>query len=171
MELLQFIIISTSYLFMSANKFFECAFIFLFFKINYENRTLEYNPHDHISVLMNLINMTIHYTVYQMVIIVKVIKQYNFGNSVICTYDKINFKFIELKNNLINYIIFSPIKFIMKKLLWYLLNNKLKFNSPSAFISTTTPTSRLHKTNMNPCVKLETNQDINNFLDGLLDGT
>jgi hypothetical protein len=161
MELLQFIIFSMSYSFMSINEFIKCVLIFLFLKINYENKILEYNPYDNISVLMNLIKMTIHFMVYQMVIIIKVIKQYNFGNRVICTYNKLNFKYIELKNKLLNFILFTPIKFLMNKLICYLFKNKLNFNN--TFIP------RLPKTNMKSYVKLETTQDINNFLDELLD--
>jgi hypothetical protein len=91
--------------------------------------------------------------IYQMNTMINIIKQNNFGNQVINVYNKLNDKYVELRDIMLSYILFKPLKFGMKKVISNLNDNNFK-----NFMLTP-------KTN----IKLNSNQDINKFLDGLLD--
>jgi hypothetical protein len=160
MELLQLILFGICYSFMNTLVLFDTIFIFIFLKINYKTQIIDYNPYNNISVLINFINIIIYLTIYYINIIFYVVKQNNFGNMIICTYNHINSKYIKIKNKILYYTLVTPVIFIIKKI----FNNLVKkFEINKNLID------KQNMYNLNYTHKLQTNQDINNFLDRLID--
>ncbi len=189
MELLQLIIFSLCYSFMSASTFFDTVLICLFLKITYKTNLLQANQYDPTSVLLNLVNIMLHLMVYQMGVMIEITKQNNIGNKVICTYNQLNTKYVQLRNKLLHWVLFTPMKFVMKKAIGNLVDEtameeikklsqmqaqKMASGSGSnehlqGFGLGFNNIPKLPKTTISPNIKLNSNQDINNFLDGLLE--
>jgi hypothetical protein len=145
MELLQLILFSFSYSLMNTGTFFYTILIYLFLNLIYkENNILNTNNFDPSMILINFINIILHLLVYQMGLLVDIIKKNQYGNQVFNIYNNINIKYILLKNKLLYYIIFIPTKLVIKKVIKYI------------------------DIEDNTNIQLKSNQDINKFLDGLL---
>ena len=145
MELLQLIFFSFSYSLMNTGTFFNTILIYLFLKLTYKkNNILNTNNFDPSMILINFINIILHLLVYQMGLLVDIIKKNQYGNQVFNIYNNINIKYILLKNKLLYYIIFIPTKLVTKKVIKYI------------------------DIEDNTNIQLKSNQDINKFLDGLL---
>jgi len=145
MELLQLILFSFSYSLMNTGTFFYTILIYLFLNLIYkENNILNTNNFDPSMILINFINIILHLLVYQMGLLVDIIKKNQYGNQVFNIYNNINIKYILLKNKLLYYIIFIPTKLVTKKVIKYI------------------------DIEDNTNIQLKSNQDINKFLDGLL---
>ena len=146
MELLQLIFLVFSYSVMSTRTFFNTVLVYLFFNLTYKkNNLVNSNNFDLSLIFINLINLILHLLVYQMGLLVNIIKKNQYGNQIINIYDNINTKYLLLKNKLLYYVIFYPLKLINKKVMNYInIEN-------------------------NTNIHLKSNQDINKFLDGLID--
>lgn len=146
MELLQLIFFTLSYNFMSIGNFFNTILIYLFLKLTYKNNILtNTNNLDPTMIIINFLNTALHLLVYQMGLIINIIKQNDYCNFVVNIYNIANKKYVELRNKTLYYIVFTPLKLGMKKVI---CNLNIEPNSN---------------------IELKSNQDINNFLDGLLD--
>ena len=151
MELLQLILFSLSYTFMSTGIFFDTILIYLFLKISYKSNNLTHiNLYDPTTILIKFLIITLYLMVYQMDMMIDILKQNNYSNQVISVYNKLNVKYVELRNTMLYYVLFKPLKFGMKKAI-----SNFKISIP--------------KTNIDSNIKLNSNQSINDFLDGLLD--
>lgn len=146
MELLQLIFLVFSYSVMSTGTFFNTVLVYLFLNLTYKkNNIVNSNNFDLSLIFINLINLILHLLVYQMGLLVNIIKKNQYGNQIINIYDNINTKYLLLKNKLLYYVIFYPLKLINKKVMNYInIEN-------------------------NTNIHLKSNQDINKFLDGLID--
>ena len=146
MELLQLIFLVFSYSVMSTRTFFNTVLVYLFLNLTYKkNNLVNSNNFDLSLIFINLINLILHLLVYQMGLLVNIIKKNQYGNQIINIYDNINTKYLLLKNKLLYYVIFYPLKLINKKVMNYInIEN-------------------------NTNIHLKSNQDINKFLDGLID--
>lgn len=146
MELLQLIFLVFSYSVMSTGTFFNTVLVYLFFNLTYKkNNLVNSNNFDLSLIFINLINLILHLLVYQMGLLVNIIKKNQYGNQIINIYNNINTKYLLLKNKLLYYVIFYPLKLINKKVMNYInIEN-------------------------NTNIHLKSNQDINKFLDGLID--
>ena len=146
MELLQLIFFTFSYNFMSTGNFFNTVLIYLFLKLTYKkNNMTNINNFDPSMIIINFLNISLHLLVNQLSLLINMINQNIYGNQVIETYKKININYITLKNKTLYYLLSIPFKLGMKKV----INN---FNYDE-----------------NSNIQLKSNQDINKFLDGLLD--
>jgi hypothetical protein len=146
MELLQLIFFTLSYNFMSIGNFFNTILIYLFLRLTYKKNNLtSSNILDPTMIIISFINTVLHLLVYQMGLIINIIKQNNYCNFVINIYNIANKKYVEIRNKTLYYIVFTPLKLGMKKVI---CNLNIEPNSN---------------------IKLKSNQDINNFLNGLLD--
>jgi hypothetical protein len=146
MELLQLIFLVFSYSVMSTRTFFNTVLVYLFLNLTYKkNNLVNSNNFDLSLIFINLINLILHLLVYQMGLLVNIIKKNQYGNQIINIYNNINTKYLLLKNKLLYYVIFYPLKLINKKVMNYInIEN-------------------------NTNIHLKSNQDINKFLDGLID--
>ena len=145
MELLQLILFSFSYSLMNTGTFFYTILIYLFLNLIYKkNNILNTNNFDPSMIIINFINIILHLLVYQMGLLVNIIKKNQYGNQVFNIYNNINNKYVLLKNKLLYYIIFIPTKLVTKKVIKYI------------------------DIEDNTNIQLKSNQDINKFLDGLL---
>ena len=145
MELLQLIFFTFSYNFMSVGNFFNTILIYLFLKLVYKKNNIINSNLDPSMIIINFLNILLHLLVYQMGLMINVMKQNVYYNKVITLYNNMNNKYVSIKNKILHYIIFIPLKLGMSKM----LNN----------------ISREVNSNTN----LKSNQDINIFLDGLLE--
>jgi len=131
---------------MSTRTFFNTVLVYLFLNLTYKkNNLVNSNNFDLSLIFINLINLILHLLVYQMGLLVNIIKKNQYGNQIINIYNNINTKYLLLKNKLLYYVIFYPLKLINKKVMNYInIEN-------------------------NTNIHLKSNQDINKFLDGLID--
>jgi len=146
MELLQLIFFGFSYSYMSTGTFFNTLLLYLFLNLTYKNNNLlNSNNFDPTILIVNFIKIMLHLLVYQMGLLVNVISKNKHGNKIISIYNNINNKYIILKNKLLYYVLLIPTKLITRKVIKY-------FDMEN-----------------NSNIQLKSNQDINRFLDGLLD--
>ena len=142
MELLQLILFSFLYSLMNTGTFFYTILIYLFLNLIYKkNNILNTNNFDPSMIIINFINIILHLLVYQMGLLVNIIKKNQYGNQVFNIYNNINNKYVLLKNKLLYYIIFIPTKLVTKKVIKYI------------------------DIEDNTNIQLKSNQDINKFLD------
>jgi len=144
MELLQLIFFTFSYNYMSTGLFLNTLFFYLLLKLTYKknNITIQNNL-DPTVIIVNLLNIILHILFNQIILLINKIKNNNNFNKIISSYNIINNKYVILRNKTLYYIIFTPLKFVMKKL--------------------------IKNIDLNTNIELKSNQDINMFLDGLLD--
>lgn len=140
MELFTLIIFSTSLFLFGANAciLFGTMLIYSFLIIIYKTN---------INYLNNLDLMTVF--IYQFNNFVKAINKTRYGSLIINFYNYLDSIIVQIKKLIFNWLVLIPGKFIMNKTIRTLLDSKIvKENSTN--------------------IKLETNIDISNFLDGLL---
>ena len=126
---------------------------------NYDNNL------DPITLLVNLINIMMHLLVYQFNDFVKAINKTKYGSLIVSSYNYLDSKVVQIKNLIFNWLVLIPVKFIMGKTIRTLLDgNMIKTNRTNI---KQIPT--IKKNDVSSEVKLETNADIFNFLDRLLD--
>lgn len=175
MELLQLIIFSLCYTFMSAGTFFDTCLIYLFLRITYKSNMIQFNQNDPMSIMLNLTNIMLHLMVYQMGIMIEFAKQNTLGDRIISGYNILNLRYINLRNKVLHWILYKPMKFALGKVVGNLMDdqalNEIKKMSMEQSVNlnfnpNTLP--KIPKTQINPDLKLDSNHDINNFLDGLL---
>jgi len=147
MELLQLIFFSFSYSFLSTGTFISLLLLNLFLNITYKNNINIFNSNnlDPAIILSNFIKVMLHLLVYQIELLVNIIKKNPNGNKIINIYNNINIKYVMLKNKLLYNMILKPTKLVTNKIFKYINNDD------------------------NSNIQLKSNQDINKFLDGLLD--
>jgi len=145
MELLQLIFFSFSYSFLSTGTFLNTLLLYSFLSLTYRNNILNSNNLDPTIILSNFIKVMLHLLVFQVGLLVNIIKKNPNGNKIINIYNNVNIKYVMLKNKLLYYIILTPTKLITNKIFKYISNDD------------------------NSNIQLKSNQDINKFLDGLLD--
>jgi hypothetical protein len=145
MELLQLIFFGFSYSIMSTANFLNTILVYLFLKQTYKNNIKDTNNLDPSIILINLINIILHVLFYQIKLLEGILKKNHFSNQVINIYNNVNSKYIFLKNKILYYMIFIPTKYLTNKAITH-INNEGKYN-----------------------IQLKSNQDVNKFLDGLLD--
>lgn len=141
MELLQLIFFTFSYNFMSYGNFFNTILIYLFLKLVYKKNNIMISNLDPSMIIINFLNIILHLLVYQLNLLIDVIKQNVHGNKIIRIYNEINNYYVSIKNKILYNIVLVPLKFGMSK-----LSSKVESN-----------------------INLKSKQDINNFLDGLLE--
>jgi hypothetical protein len=142
MEILQFIFFTISYNLMTTANFFNTIIIYLFLKLVYKKNNITIINLDPSMIIINFLNILLHLIEYQLILLLNIIKNNEYGNKIINSYNDINMKYITIKNKILQFIIFIPIKLGMLKY----TNNEVKSS-----------------------IQLKSNQDINTFLDGLLD--
>jgi hypothetical protein len=142
MEILQFIFFTISYNLMTTTNFFNTIIIYLFLKLVYKKNNITIINLDPSMIIINFLNILLHLIEYQLILLLNIIKNNEYGNKIINSYNNINMKFITIKNKILQFIIFIPIKLGVLKY----TNNEVKSS-----------------------IQLKSNQDINTFLDGLLD--
>jgi len=145
MELLQLIFFSFSYSFLSTGTFLNTLLLYSFLSLTYRNNILNSNNLDPTIILSNFIKVMLHLLVYQIELLVNIIKKNPNGNKIINIYNNINIKYVMLKNKLLYNMILKPTKLVTNKIFKYINNDD------------------------NSNIQLKSNQDINKFLDGLLD--
>jgi hypothetical protein len=142
MEILQFIFFTISYNLMTTTNFFNTIIIYLFLKLVYKKNNITIINLDPSMIIINFLNILLHLIEYQLILLLNIIKNNEYGNKIINSYNNINMKYITIKNKILQFIIFIPIKLGVLKY----TNNEVKSS-----------------------IQLKSNQDINTFLDGLLD--
>lgn len=144
MELLQLIFFTFSYNFMNTGNFFNTILIYLFLKLVYKKNNIINSNLDPSMIIINFLNIFLHLLVYQLGLLISIMKQNIYCNKVITLYNNLNIKYISIKNKIIHNIVFILLKLGMSKM--FNLSEEIKLNKD-----------------------LKTNQDISNFLDGLLE--
>ena len=157
MELFKLIIFSTSLFLLGSGSLFDITLIYLFLKMVYKTNINYNNNIGPIDILVNLINIMMHFVIYQFDNFVNSINKTQSGSFVISSYNYLDSKIVHYKTMFFNWLIFLPIKYLMAKSI-----NKLKFKYNKQ-------TSEIKKLSVDSAIKLETNADISNFLDKLLD--
>ncbi len=144
MELLQLIFFTFSYNFMNTRNFFNTILIYLFLKLVYKKNNIINSNLDPSMIIINFLNIFLHLLVYQLGLLISIMKQNIYCNKVITLYNNLNIKYISIKNKITHNIVFILLKLGMSKM--FNLSEEIKLNKD-----------------------LKTNQDISNFLDGLLE--
>ena len=91
MELLQLILFSFLYSLMNTGTFFYTILIYLFLNLIYKkNNILNTNNFDPSMIIINFINIILHLLVYQMGLLVNIIKKNQYGNKVFNINNNIN---------------------------------------------------------------------------------
>ena len=126
---------------MSYGNFFNTILIYLFLKLVYKKNNIMISNLDPSMIIINFLNIILHLLVYQLNLLIDVIKQNVHCNKIIRIYNEINNYYVSIKNKILYNIVLVPLKFGMSK-----LSSKVESN-----------------------INLKSNQDINNFLDGLLE--
>lgn len=144
MELLQLIFFTFSYNFMNTGNFFNTILIYLFLKLVYKKNNIINSNLDPSMIIINFLNIFLHLLVYQLGLLISIMKQNIYCNKVITLYNNLNIKYISIKNKITHNIVFILLKLGMSKM--FNLSEEVKLNRD-----------------------LKTNQDISNFLDGLLE--
>ena len=129
---------------MSFGNFFNTILIYLFLKLVYKKNNIINSNLDPSIIIINFLNILLHLLVNQINLMITIMKQNMYVNKIITLYNNMNNKYIYLKNKILNCIILLPLKFGMFKI----FNTNKEVNSN---------------------INLKSNQDINNFLDGLLE--
>ena len=65
-------------------------------------------------IIINFLKTALHLLVYQMGLIINIIKQNDYCNFVVNIYNIANKKYVELRNKTLYYIVFTPLKLGMK---------------------------------------------------------
>jgi len=186
MELLRLIIFSLCYSFMSTSTLFDTVMIYSFISISYKTNILQNNNYDPISIFMNSINTMMYLLVIQMNLIIAILKEYKYSKKVISIYEQLNNKYVKLRNKLLYFILFKPMQFVMKRAFGNLfdqsileqikkmgqlqLQSQAEKNGLDNQINLKDFLNDLQKPSL-PAqnIKLNTRQDIDNFLDSLLE--
>ena len=167
MALLKLVLVVIAFSFLNITTFYNLIIISLFLKIIYKMNFTSVNDSDPIMLMVNITNIFMHLISYQISNFISKVNN-NIFSYILTKYNYWNNKFIKLKSNIISY----PMKFFMKKLINNSLNNdainiiqqiKLQTKNNLQHIP------NIKKTIINPDIKLNTNKDISNFLDNLLD--
>ena len=171
MELFKLIIFSTSLFLFGSGAFFDTMLIYLFLTLTYKTNINYSNNLDPMAILINLINIMMHLIVYQFNDFVKAIDKTKYGSLAVSSYNYLDSKVVQIKNLIFHWLVLIPVKFLMGKTIGTLLDDdmikaikEMKANSANIKQAPT-----IKKTVVSSEVKLETNADISNFLDRLLD--
>ncbi len=175
MELLNLILVCGAFSLFSFSTFCNLMCFNLFLRIGYKLNLMNMHDFDPIMLMLNIINILMHFFVYKMTKLIGIINNTKWGNYVLEKYNYLNNKYVNIKNSLIHTIMMFPIKFVMKNL-----------NKPSDTTDNSTLTNIIHqiqlenrvnsqkipvirKTTIDTNIELNTNKDISNFLDNLLE--
>lgn len=151
MELLQFILFGVAYNYLNINYFINFIIFILFLKVVYNSNIKLINNIDPLIIFCNMINIMLHLIVYQTQKINKNLTNYTIIKYVSDSYSYLNNKFMFIKNRVFNYIFLRTTKIVLNK-----PNNNLQIKPI------------IKKTNIDT-IKLNTNKDISDFLDKLLE--
>ena len=190
MELFKLIIFSTSLFLFGPGTFFDTVLIYLFLNLTYKSGINYNNTYDPMMVLVNLINIMMHLIVYQFHDFVKALNKTQYGSIAVSTYNYLDDKVTRIKQIIFHWFVLLPMKFVMRKTIGSLMDESvlntikdMKVNKNSQLQNQgpneTSLDARargfasagpiIRKTEISKEIKLETNQDISNFLDRLLD--
>jgi hypothetical protein len=171
---------------MSTSTLFDTVMIYSFISISYKTNILQNNNYDPISIFMNSINTMMYLLVIQMNLIIAILKEYKYSKKVISIYEQLNNKYVKLRNKLLYFILFKPMQFVMKRAFGNLfdqsileqikkmgqlqLQSQAEKNGLDNQINLKDFLNDLQKPSL-PAqnIKLNTRQDIDNFLDSLLE--
>lgn len=172
MELFKLIIFSTSLFLFGASAFFDTTLIYLFLNMTYKSRISHENTYDPMMILVNLINIMMHLIVYQFNYFVKAINKNQYGLMVTSAYNYLDDKVVRIKNLIFHWVVLLPMKFVMRKTLGSLMDesvvNAIKDMKINKSINENQQMPVIKRTPISKEIKLETNQDISNFLDSLM---
>ncbi len=135
---------------------FDNIFIYLFLIIIYKKDYKYNNNLEPINMFINLINLIMHLTVYQLNIFVNKLNKTKYGSLIMYSYNYLNLKVINIKFFILDRLIFNPIKFFIKKTIIHILKNNMKINENKVYVD-------------NLKIKINTNDEINYFLNRLLE--
>jgi hypothetical protein len=95
---------------MSTGLFLNTLFFYLLLKLTYKknNITIQNNL-DPTVIIVNLLNIILHILFNQIILLINKIKNNNYVNKIISSYNKINNKYVILRNKTLYYIIFTPL--------------------------------------------------------------
>lgn len=153
MELFKLLFFSTFLLLFGS--LFDAILIYLFLTITYKTNITYNNNFDLTDSVINLINIIMHFIIYQFNNFVIMLNKTKYGFIVISLYNYLDSKIVKIKKNIFSWFILQPIKFIIGKTI-----RRIFFQDSLYKLDSSSITSK---------VKLETNTDIYNFLDKLLD--
>jgi hypothetical protein len=155
MDLIKLIFFNASLFLFSYSVLINIILIYLFLNMIYKMKVSYSDNLDTMYVIINLINITMHMIIYKIYNIIDTMNKTFIGNLIISSYNYLDSKITYYKNQLFLF----PIRFIINKVFGIPLDNDIinKFNKQSPVIK---------KTKIN--TKLETNIEISNFLDEIL---
>jgi hypothetical protein len=168
MDLFKLIIFSTSLSLFSSSTLFDMMLIYLFLTITYKTNIYYNNNSDLVGVLVNTINIMMHLMVYQFNNFVNVINKTKYGSLAISSYNYLDSKVVKIKTIIFNWLVLVPVKFVIEKTMGTLdedMNKEIR----EMKLTNINQEPVIKKTVVGSKVKLETNADISNFLDKLLD--
>lgn len=174
MELFKLMIFSTSLFLFGYGVLFETMLIYLFLTITYKTNINYNNTLDPMTIFVNLINIMMHLIVYQFDNFVKSINKTRYGSLAISTYNYLDSKVVQIKNLIFHWLVLIPIKFILGKTIGTLLDDNVikaikEIKQTKLNRNNIKQTPTIKRSLVSSKVKLETNADISNFLDRLLD--
>lgn len=155
MDLIKLIFFNASLFLFSYSVLINIILIYLFLNMIYKMKVSYSDNLDTMYVIINLINITMHMIIYKIYNIIDTMNKTFIGNLIISSYNYLDSKITYYKNQLFLF----PIRFIINKVFGISLDNDIinKFNKQSPVIK---------KMKIN--TKLETNIEISNFLDEIL---
>jgi hypothetical protein len=168
MDLFKLIIFSTSLSLFSSSTLFDMMLIYLFLTITYKTNIYYNNNSDLVGVLVNTINIMMHLMVYQFNNFVNVINKTKYGSLAISSYNYLDSKVVKIKTIIFNWLVLVPVKFVIEKTMGTLdedMNKEIR----EMKLTNINQELIIKKTVVGSEGKLETNADISNFLDKLLD--
>jgi hypothetical protein len=153
MELLKLLFFTTFILLFGS--LFDAILIYLFLIITYKTNITYNNNFNFTDSIINLINIIMHFIIYQFNIFIIMLNKTKYGFLITSSYNYLDSKIVKIKKNIFSWFILQPTKFIIGKIIKH-----ISFQDSLYKLDSSSITSK---------VKLETNTDIYNFLDKLLD--
>jgi len=153
MELVKLLFFTTFILLFGS--LFDAILIYLFLTITYKTNITYNNNFNLTDSIINLINIIMHFIIYQFDIFVIMLNKTKYGFLITSSYNYLDSKIVKIKKNIFSWFILQPTKFIIRKTIKH-----ISFQDSLYKLESSSITSK---------VKLETNTDIYNFLDKLLD--
>jgi hypothetical protein len=153
MELLKLLFFTTFILLFGS--LFDAILIYLFLTITYKTNITYNNNFNFTDSIINLINIIMHFIIYQFNIFIIMLNKTKYGFLITSSYNYLDSKIVKIKKNIFSWFILQPTKFIIGKIIKH-----ISFQDSLYKLDSSSITSK---------VKLETNTDIYNFLDKLLD--
>jgi hypothetical protein len=169
MELFKLLIFSTCLFLFGTGALFDTLLIYLFLNMAYKSKISYVNTLDPTMFLVNLINIMMHLIVYQFNDFIKIINQTYGGRLLISSYNYLDELVVRVKTLFFHWIVLTPMKYVMSKTMGSLINEDVMKTIKEIKTTNNGQIPVIKKTLVSPDIKLETNQDISNFLDRLLE--